>query len=396
MTKYASISDFQNAEPELVELRRHLHAHPELSHQEEKTAQLVAAKLEGWGYEVTPNIGGHGVVGRMRVGNGNRSIAIRADMDALPITEAAKHEYASTVDGVMHACGHDGHTTMLLGAAEYLAKTKNFSGTLNLIFQPAEESGIGSGAVAMIADGLFDRFPCDAIFGMHNHPGAPEGTILMRSGPLMAAADTVTITVHGKGGHAARPHLCIDPVVVGSSIVMALQTIISRSVDSTETAVITVGTFNGGTATNVIAESATLTLSVRTFSDQVRALIKERIYKVVETQAASWGATASIEYDSGHPVVFNSPEETEFATSVARELTGEGNVTECPLIPGSEDFSHFLQLKPGCFIRLGNGEESAPLHNPAYDFGDKSLTTGAAFWARLTERFLVDKKGDKA
>lgn len=389
MKKFATIEDFANAEAELVRIRHHLHANPELSFHEEKTAAFVAEKLEGWGYEVTRHVGGHGVVACLREGDGNRSIAIRADMDALPISEATPHAYASTVPGVMHACGHDGHTTMLLGAAEYLARTRNFSGTLNLIFQPAEEAGPNSGAPAMIADGLFDRFPCDAIFGLHNHPGAPAGTILMRSGPLMAAADTVHITLHGKGGHAARPHLCIDPIVVGAAIIMALQTVVSRSVDSTETAVITVGTFHGGTATNVIAQEAKLALSVRTFSPEVRALIKERIYKIVETQAESWGATADIEYDSGHPVVFNSPEETEFATAVARELTGENSVPECALIPGSEDFSHFLEHKPGCFIRLGNGEKSAGLHNSSYDFNDASLTTGAALWARIAERFLT-------
>ena len=389
MNEFATLDDFATAKAELTRIRHHLHAHPELSHEEEKTAAFVAEKLESWGYEVTRNVGGHGVVARLRQGDGNRSIAIRADMDALPITEATAKPYASTVPGVMHACGHDGHTTMLLGAAEYLARTQNFSGTLNLIFQPAEESGVQSGARAMIADGLFDRFPCDAIFGLHNHPGAPAGTILMRAGPLMAAADTVTIHLRGKGGHAARPHLCIDPIVVGAAIVMALQTVISRSVDSTETAVVTVGTFNAGTATNVIAESAKMTLSVRSFSPQVRAVIKERIHTIVDAQAATWGATATIDYESGHPVVFNAAEETEFATTVARELTGQDSVLDCALIPGSEDFAHFLDHKPGCFIRLGNGEKSAALHNPNYDFDDASLTTGAALWARIAERFLT-------
>ncbi|WP_347312228.1 M20 aminoacylase family protein [Defluviimonas sp. SAOS-178_SWC] len=389
MTKYAAIKDFKDAEADMFGMRHHLHAHPELSFHEANTAAFVAEKLEGLGYEVTRNVGGHGVVGRLQVGDGNRSIAIRADMDALPIHEAQSKPHASTVPGVMHACGHDGHTTMLLGAAEYLARNRNFSGTLNLTFQPAEEAGAQSGAPAMIADGLFERFPCDAIFGLHNHPGAPAGTVLMRSGPLMAAADTVAITLYGKGGHAARPHLCIDPVVAGAALVMALQTIISRSVDSTETAVVTVATFHGGTATNVIAQEARLTLSVRTFTAETRALIKERIYSIVEAQAASWGARAEIEYDSGHPVVFNAPEETAFATDVARELVGADNVSECPLIPGSEDFSHYLAHKPGCFIRLGNGEGSAPLHNPSYDFNDASLTTGAALWARLAERFLT-------
>jgi len=388
MTKLADLADFAAAEPDLVAIRRHLHANPELSHQEEKTAAFVADKLETWGYEVTRNVGGHGVVARLRVGDGNRSIAIRADMDALPIIETTDLAYASGNPGVMHACGHDGHTTMLLGAAEYLARTRNFSGTLNLIFQPAEESGSHSGALAMIEDGLFERFHCDAIYGLHNHPGAPAGTILTRPGPLMAAADTVNITVRGKGGHASRPHLCIDPVVTASSIVMALQTIVSRSVNSTDAAVVTVGTFHAGTATNVIPEKAELSLSIRTFSPEVRDMIRSRVEAIVQSQAACWGTVAEIDYVSGHPVLVNSAEETEFATSVAEELVGKGQVQTCPLIPGSEDFSHYLQQKPGCLLRLGNGEDSVGLHNPRYDFNDWSLTTGAAMWSRLTERFL--------
>ncbi|PLW75394.1 M20 aminoacylase family protein [Cohaesibacter celericrescens] len=388
MSDFATLSDFDAAKSELTTIRHHLHAHPELSGQEQNTAAFVAEKLEEWGYEVTRNIGGHGVVGRLRAGEGNRSIAIRADMDALPIQENTGHSYASQTPGVMHACGHDGHTTMLLGAAQYLARTKNFSGTLNLVFQPAEESIEASGARAMIADGLFERFPCDAIFGMHNHPGVAAGTILTRSGPMMAAADSVTITVNGKGGHASRPHLCIDPIVCVSAIVMALQTIVSRSIDSNEPAVVTVGTIHGGTASNVIAQEASISVSIRSFSAEVRALLKSRLVTIVETQCASWGATATIDFEAGHPVVVNAADETEFATSVCEELVGKGNVGECPLIPGSEDFANYLDHKPGCFIRLGNGEESAMLHNPGYDFNDESLTTGAALWARLTERFL--------
>lgn len=388
MKKLAELDDFADAEAALVATRQYLHANPELSLQEEKTSAFVADKLEGWGYDVTRNVGGHGVVARLRVGEGNRSIAIRADMDALPITEATGLPYASTNPGVMHACGHDGHTTMLLGAAEYLARTRNFSGTLNLIFQPAEESGSHSGAKAMIEDGLFERFPCDAIFGLHNHPGAPAGTILTRPGPLMAAADTVNITVFGKGGHASRPHLCIDPVVVASSIVMALQTIVSRNMESAEAAVVTVGTFHAGTSTNIIPDRAELSLSVRSFAPEVRDMIRDRVHTIVETQAACWGAVAEIDYDSGHPVLSNSVEETAFATEVAEELLGKGNVPTCPLIPGSEDFSYYLQLKPGCLLRLGNGEASESLHNPRYDFHDGSLTTGAAMWSRLAERFL--------
>ncbi|MCG7504124.1 M20 aminoacylase family protein [Mesorhizobium retamae] len=386
--QFARISDLEDRAGELVATRRHLHAHPELSFEEHETASYVAGQLESWGYEVTRNVGGLGVVGRLKQGNGGRSIAIRADMDALPIQEATGLSYASTTDGKMHACGHDGHTTMLLGAAEYLARTRHFNGTINLIFQPAEEAGKGSGAQAMIADGLFERFPCDAIFGLHNHPGAPAGTFLMRSGPLMAAADTATITIAGRGGHASRPHLTVDPIVVAANMVMTLQTIVSRNVNPTETAVVTVGTIHGGTASNVIPESAEITVSIRSFSPEVRDTLEQRVRDIASSVAGAHGASVSIDYERGYPVVINSEQETAFASEVARELVGEDKVGICPMIPGSEDFAYFLEHKPGCFLRLGNGVDSAILHSSKYDFNDDSLTTGAAMWARLTERFL--------
>ncbi|WP_439271618.1 M20 aminoacylase family protein [Pseudochrobactrum sp. HB0163] len=392
--KFARISDLETQSDELNAIRHHLHAHPELSFEEEKTAAFVADKLESWGYEVTRNIGGHGVVGRMRAGNGKRSIAIRADMDALPIVEKTGLDYASTNEGVMHACGHDGHTTMLLGAAEYLARTKNFNGTVNLIFQPAEEAGEISGAQAMIADGLFERFPCDAIFGLHNHPGIPEGTFLTRSGPIMAAADTAYIRVIGKGGHASRPHLTVDPVMVACSLVMALQTVVARNIDPTETAVITVGTIHGGEASNVIPDYVDLAASIRSFSPKVRELLQKRVIELTEQHAAAYGATVEIKYELGYPVVVNSDAETVFATEVVRELVGDDKVSLCPLIPGSEDFAYFLQHKPGSFLRLGNGVDSAVLHNPKYNFNDANLPVGAALWARLAERFLA--AGDNA
>ncbi len=385
---FARLSDFEPMEAELTAIRRHLHAHPELSFEEAETARFVAEKLESWGYEVTRNVGGHGVVARMTVGAGKKSIAIRADMDALPITEETGRPYASTVAGKMHACGHDGHTTILLGAAEYLARTRRFNGTVNLIFQPAEEAGALSGAPAMIADGLFERFPFDVIFGLHNHPGAPEGTWLMRSGPLMAAADSAEITIKGKGGHASRPHLTIDPVVVACNLVVSLQSVVSRSIDPTQTAVVTVGAIHAGEAANVIPESAKLLLSIRSFDPKVRETLEARIRRLTETIADGYGATAEIEYTRGHPVVVNSEAETEFARMVAEELVGADKVALCNLIPGSEDFSHFLEHKPGSFLRLGNGVESAILHSAKYDFADKSLTVGAAMWARLAERYL--------
>ncbi|MDM9624893.1 M20 aminoacylase family protein [Rhizobium sp. S152] len=386
---FARLSDFEPKDAELRAIRQHLHAHPELSFEETETAKFVADKLEGWGYEVTRNVGGHGVVARMTQGAGKKSIAIRADMDALPITEQTGKPYASTVPGKMHACGHDGHTTVLLGAAEYLARTRKFNGTVNLIFQPAEEAGGFSGAQAMIDDGLFKRFPFDAIFGLHNHPGAPEGSWLMRSGPLMAAADTVEITITGKGGHASRPHLTIDPVVIAANLVVALQSVISRNVDPTQTAVVTVGAIHAGEVANVIPESAKMLITVRSFDPKVRETLEKRIRTLTTSLVEGFGATVEIDYAYGNPVVVNSEKETEFARMVAEELVGEGNVALCPLIPGSEDFSHFLQHKPGSFLRLGNGMNSAILHSAKYDFADDSLTAGAAMWARLTERFLA-------
>lgn len=386
MTGSTTLNEIAPMKDGLVALRRHLHANPELSGSEATTAALVAEKLEGWGYTVERGVGGHGVVARLQVGEGNRAISIRADMDALPIAEATGLPYASGRDGVMHACGHDGHTTMLLGAAEHIARTRRFSGTVNLIFQPAEE--IGSGALAMIEDGVLDRYPCDAIFALHNHPGAPAGSYRMRSGPLMAASDTAVVTVKGRGGHASRPHLAIDPVVAAAAIVMALQTIVSRSIDPTQTAVVTVGTIHGGSAVNVIPVEVKLEISIRSFSREVRAQLQARLVELCEQQAASFGATAEVEFDHGNPVVLNTPDETEIAMEVVREVVGSENVDECELIPGSEDFGFFLERKPGCLLRLGNGEDSAMLHNPRYDFNDESLVAGVAMWSRLVERYL--------
>ncbi|GHC70152.1 M20 aminoacylase family protein [Limoniibacter endophyticus] len=385
---YARLSDFDEIETELKEIRHHLHAHPELSFEEAETARFVAERLEGWGYEVTRNVGGHGVVARLSAGTSKRSIGIRADMDALPILEETGVDYASTVPGKMHACGHDGHTTVLLGAAQHLARTRRFDGTVTLIFQPAEEAGKPSGAQKMIADGLFDRFPIDAIFGLHNHPGAPEGTLLLRSGPMMASADTATITIKGKGGHASRPHLTIDPVVVACNLVVALQTVVSRNVDPTQTAVVTVGTIHAGEASNVIPGYAKLTASIRCFDPGIRKLLEERITKLTHAVVEGFGATVELDYEHGYPVVVNSDAETVFARAVAEELVGKDKVSTCHLIPGSEDFAYYLEHKPGSFLRLGNGVNSAILHSSKYDFADASLTTGAAMWARLVERYL--------
>ncbi len=385
-TTHCKLTDLLDAADELRATRHRLHRNPELSFRESATAELVATRLERWGWTVTRNVGGHGVVGTLKVGAGKRSVAIRADMDALPIIEESGKPWASCVPGVMHACGHDGHTTMLLGAAQQLAKTRNFPGTVHLVFQPAEEAGKDSGAQQMIADGLFERFPCDAIFGMHNHPGLPTGTFLFGAGPFMSASDTAKITIRGRGGHAARPHLAVDPVVIAGSLIMALQTVVSRNIDPTQTAIVTIGTVHAGTAANVIPESATLELSIRSFDEGVRAKLEQRIGELVHAQVMSYGGAVQIEYERGYPVVVNSAAETDFARQVAEELVGPQRVV-FPFGPvtGSEDFAYYLQRKPGCFLRLGNGEASPMQHN---DFDDANLTVGAAYWTRLVERFL--------
>jgi hippurate hydrolase len=372
----------------LTEARRHLHQFPELSFQEKSTAQWVAEKLQAWGYQVTRNVGGHGLVATLKNGEG-KGIALRADMDALPIQEETQKPYASQHAGTMHACGHDGHTTMLLGAAQQLAKTKNFKGTVHLVFQPAEEAGKDSGAQQMIADGLFERFPCDAIFGIHNHPGVDVGTFMFGAGAFMSASDTCYIKVKGKGGHAARPHQAVDPVVIMGSLIMALQTVVSRNIDPLQTSVVTIGTAHAGSVSNVIPDSASMSLSIRSFSPEVRELLERRIKTLVRAQVESYGGEVEITYERGYPVVINSLAETDFARQVAVELVGEDKVV-FPFGPvtGSEDFAYYLQHKPGCFLRIGNGTDSVLLHNPKYDFNDQNLSYGAAYWTRLVERFL--------
>ncbi|MGI4859404.1 MAG: M20 aminoacylase family protein [Janthinobacterium lividum] len=393
--RFTEIADIAPDVPALQAIRHQIHSDPELAYEEVRTAALVADKLRAWGWDVSTGIGKTGVVGSLRVGDGTRTIGLRADMDALPIVEATGKPYASTRPGKMHACGHDGHTTMLLGAAQHLARTRRFNGTVHLYFQPAEEIGVDSGAKKMIDDRLFDRFPCDAVFGVHNHPGMPTGKFLFRRGPFMAAADNVAITVHGVGGHAARPQRSVDPIVVAASIVMSLQTIVARNVDPAQPAVVTVGTLHAGTVNNVIPDSARLELSVRSFSPEVRALLKRRIQELATAQAQSYGATVTIDYRDGYPVVVNTDAETDFAAQVARELVGADQVVEqTDLIMGSEDFAFMLQERPGSFLRLGNGdgsgvdEDGCMVHNPMYDFNDRNLPIGAAYWARLVERYL--------
>ena len=385
---FCKLTDLLGAQESLTEARRHLHQFPELSFQEKSTAQWVAEKLQAWGYQVTRNVGGHGLVATLKNGEG-KGIALRADMDALPIQEETQKPYASQHAGTMHACGHDGHTTMLLGAAQQLAKTKNFKGTVHLVFQPAEEAGKDSGAQQMIADGLFERFPCDAIFGIHNHPGVDVGSFMFGAGAFMSASDTCYIKVKGKGGHAARPHQAVDPVVIMGSLIMALQTVVSRNIDPLQTSVVTIGTAHAGSVSNVIPDSASMSLSIRSFSPEVRELLERRIKTLVRAQVESYGGEVEITYERGYPVVINSLAETDFARQVAVELVGEDKVV-FPFGPvtGSEDFAYYLQHKPGCFLRIGNGTDSVLLHNPKYDFNDQNLSYGAAYWTRLVERFL--------
>jgi hippurate hydrolase len=388
---FTRIEDLAPQHDELAGWRRHIHRHPELAFAEHQTADLVAGKLRQWGYEVTRGIGQTGLVAQLHVGMGRRRLGLRADMDALPIQEETGLPYASAVPGCMHACGHDGHTAMLLGAARHLAATRRFSGTLNLIFQPAEERGYDSGAPAMVADGLFERFPCDMVFAMHNHPGAPQGHFLMRPGPFLAAGDRVFITITGVGGHAARPHLAVDPLVAAAAIVMALQTVVSRNVDPGESAVVTVGRLRSGDALNVIPAEAEIGISVRSFSAAVRALLKKRITTLVHATAEGYGAKADIRYIEGSPVLDNDAAAVALAGEVARDLVGPDRVElGFPRMMGSEDFAYMLQACPGALVRIGNGPSDGGrgLHNPRYDFHDGNLTVGAAFWSRLAERFL--------
>ena len=378
-----------------VALRQDLHRHPELGLQEFRTSALLAGQLERWGYRVTRGLAGTGLVAQLVRGSGHKRLGIRADMDALPIQEANTFAHRSVHEGVMHACGHDGHTAMLMAAAKHLAEEVDFSGTLNLIFQPAEEHP--GGAKLMIEQGLFEQFPCDAVFAAHNMPGLPAGQLVFIEGPAMASSDDVTITLSGVGGHGAMPHRAQDPVVAAASIVMALQTIVSRNVDPQQTAVITVGSLVAGQANNVIPASARLELSVRALDRAVRDLLQQRIIALVSAQAESLGVQATIDYRRDYPVLVNTAAETELARQVGTELVGADRVTrQGRPLTGSEDFAFMLEHCPGSYFLIGNGagegeaSHACMVHNPGYDFNDDILPVGAAFWALLTQRFLKD------
>ncbi|HAI2657218.1 TPA: amidohydrolase [Escherichia coli] len=378
-------------EEELREIRHQIHENPELGLQEFKTSALVAEKLRQWGYKVEQGLATTGVVATLKVGDGEKSIGLRADMDALPIYENSGKPWASKHPGLMHACGHDGHTTILLGAARYFAETRRFNGTLRLIFQPAEE--MINGGEIMVKEGLFDRFPCDVIFGMHNMPGLPVGKFFFQPGALMASMDQFHITVRGCGGHGAIPHKAIDPVLVAAHITTALQSIVSRNVDPLEAAVITVGSIVAGEAANVIPDSAEMKISVRSLGRDTRQLLLTRIPALAQAQAASFGATAEVTHVNGTPVLVNDEEMARFAWQVACKTFGEDRA-EFGIKPlmGSEDFSFMLEAQPkGGFLLFGNGdvgEGSCMVHNPGYDFNDASLVPASSYWGALVEAWL--------
>ena len=373
---------------EVTGWRRHLHTIPEILYDVHQTAAFVEEKLRSFGCdEVVPGIGRTGVVGIIRgnLGNGP-TIGLRSDMDALPLTEVTGKPYASKTPGKMHACGHDGHTAMLLGAAKYLAETRNFAGTVAVIFQPAEEGG--AGGKAMIDDGMLERFGISRVFGMHNMPGLPIGQFAIRPGPLMAATAEFTITVKGRGGHAAMPHETIDPIVIASQIVQALQTIAARTIDPLDSIVVSVTKFHAGDAYNVIPQSAEIAGTIRTLRTEVGEVSRERMRAICDGIAAAHGASVDVVIDVNYPVTYNDPSETDFAITIASEIAGGANVqTAINPVMGGEDFSYMLEQRPGAFIFAGNGNTAA-LHNPAYDFNDELIPHGISYWVKLTETAL--------
>ena len=386
------INRVADLQPDIQAWRRDIHEHPELLYDVHRTAAFVADRLREFGCdEVATGLGRTGVVGvikgRKPAGEGDiKVIGLRADMDALPIEEATKLDYASKTPGKMHACGHDGHTAMLLGAARYLAETRNFAGDAVVIFQPAEEGG--AGAAAMIKDGLMDRFAIDQVYGMHNGPGIPIGSFAIRSGPIMAATDSIDIRIEGLGGHAARPHLCIDSVLVGAQLVTALQSIVSRTVDPLESAVVSMCEFHAGNARNVIPQTAELKGTVRTLTAEVREMVERRVREVVAGVAQMTGARIELDYDHGYPVTVNHALQTDVAKRVAEEIAGGANVHELSPQMGAEDFAYMLESRPGAFIFCGNGD-SAGLHHPAYNFNDEAIVFGTSYWVKLVENTLA-------
>jgi hippurate hydrolase len=385
--------------------RHALHRRPELGFEEYDTSELVRKLLLTWGYEVTTGIAGTGLVGVLEFKPGPLRLGIRAEMDALPIHEATGLPWASEVPGKMHACGHDGHTTMLLGAAKALAKQRDagvdWHGTLHLIFQPAEELGGGGGARRMIDEGLFKRFPCDMVFAMHNHPTGEAGRFYLREGPFMASSDKVRIRLKGRGGHGAMPHLAVDPIVAAANTVVALQSVVARNVDPFEAAVVTVGQLHAGNMYNIIPELAEMELSVRALHPGVRDTLERRIREIAQGQAQAAGLACEIEYERGYPVLVNTPKETQLAIRAARNVAGESGVDgDATPLCASEDFAYMLQERPGCYLMIGNGDNgfvegarigACSVHNPGFDFNDDCLAPGARMWVCLAEEFFAAK-----
>jgi amidohydrolase len=383
---------------QFVALRRDLHAHPELAFQEHRTSELIARTLAEWGIQTVRGLGKTGVVGVISCGSGIRAVGLRADMDALPITESNTFAHASTQPGRMHACGHDGHIVMLLAAANYLATHRDFDGTVYFIFQPAEEGG-AAGARAMIEDGLFERCPMDVIFGAHNWPGMRAGQFAIRSGPVFASGSKFRVLIRGKGAHAAMPQYCVDPVPLACQVVQAFQTIISRNKRPSDVAVISVTMIHAGEAVNVIPDTCEIRGTVRTFNSEVLEMIEQRMRRIVQSTCEAYDAQSEFEFDRYYPPTINHPEETQFARQVLCAFAGEDNVLEFEPTMGSEDFSFYLLKKPGCYLLIGNGDgdHRSPgyadgpcvLHNPSYDFNDGLIAVGAAMWVRLATAWLA-------
>jgi hippurate hydrolase len=393
----AVLPELQAEADTLRAIRRDIHAHPELCFQEERTSELVAKTLAQWGIEVHRGLGKTGVVGVIQGRPGPRAIALRADMDALPMTEHNTFAHASRFPGRMHACGHDGHTAMLLAAAQHLATHRDFAGRVVLVFQPAEEGG--GGAREMIRDGLFERFPVDAIYGMHNWPGMPAGTFAIKDGPCFASSNEFKIVLRGKGCHGAMPHLGVDPVPVACQLVQAFQTILTRNVRPVETGVISVTMIQAGEATNVIPDTVTMQGTVRTFTTDTLDLIEARMRELTQHTAAAFGATAEFEFHRNYPPTVNHRMETEFARQVMIDTVGAERVQAFEPTMGAEDFSYFLQAKPGAYFVIGNGDGThregghglgpCTLHNPSYDFNDQLIPVGATLWVTLARAWLA-------
>lgn len=383
-----SLLNALNADQEQMQAwRHHLHRHPEVAFDEHNTARYIAELLRSWGYAVTEGVGKTGVVASLTVGDSPKAIGLRADTDALAVQEMSDSDHKSTIPGKSHTCGHDGHSAMLLGAARYLAEKKSFNGTVHLIFQPAEE--VMGGAPAMIADGLFERFPMDAVFGMHNMPTLERGKLYFTTGPIMAAVDNWEIVLTGVGSHGSMPERSVDPVVAGASLVMALQTIVSRNVAPLDSAVVSVGAFLAGDAGNVIPQTATLRLSIRSSKPETRKLVLDKVRAITAAQAAAFGVSFEIREGAPGAVLVNNPAQTELCAAIARTVLGEEQVVmPGPTFMGSEDFAYYAQHKPGTYCFIGNGN-TPMVHHPMYDFDDRNLPVAAAYWVAVAEHFLA-------